>query len=164
MQSNNLPKETHSSNLDSPKNLPKVVSPYSDQQKKFSENINIHKPQQTLKFDTSQIKFFVDKTKSNVISLASNKLKGVSNEPNKYFPKFHLAELEKITEKVSEKVSERYSSSKSSYSKPQSQDSKEEYKITDQTISKDTDFSKKKNILNPFENPELVYRYITIYS
>ena len=131
-------------------------------QRKTSENssTNASKTNQTLKFDTSQIKFFVDKTKN--LNAGMNKSKG-NKESFKSSKVSVKSELEKITEKISEKLSEKYSSSKSSYSKPHSQDSKEESKILDQSNLKENDFSKKKTSINPLENLDLVYLYFLLF-
>lgn len=154
MQTSSFSSEKQTANPESSLNTSKMSNNFFEHQKKFSENVNNSKPHQTLKFDTSQIKFFVDKSKTPFFT--NNKLKLNSNETSKNFPKFCVGGLEKITERISEKVSEKFSSSKSSYSKPQSQDSKEESKLFDQSTLKENDFLKKKTSNNPLENIELV--------
>ena len=136
--------------------IPNSNFPSSDHSKKNIENSCAPKPNQILKFDTSQIKYFVDKSKNlNVGGLKKSKIgkeslkMGTKNSVN--------GEMEKLTDKISEKLSEKYSSSKSSYSKQHSLDSKEESKFLDQSNLKENDFTKKKtSSINPFENLDLV--------
>ena len=126
-----------------------------DNQRKLSEHTAPQKPNnQTLKFDTSQIRFFVDKAK--ISNFPPSKARNFKETPKTKNRQLVKGELEKITEKISEKLSEKYSSSKSSYSKPHSQDSKEESKILDQSNLKENDFCKKKTTVNPFEGLDLV--------
>jgi len=139
-------------------NKPSTSNIAIDNQRKMSDNTITPKTNQTLKFDTSQIKCFVDKTK--IANFQPSKTK-IFRETSKLKSKQSVkgCELEKITEKFSEKLSEKHSSSKSSYSKQHSQDSKgskEESKTLDQANLKDNDFSKKKAPINPLENLDMV--------
>lgn len=152
MQSNNF--EFVDAGLNSPpfNKIPSFSNISSlDLQKKLPDIPNAQKANQTLRFDTTQIRFFVDKAKT--VSIIPNKNKPMKESSKQIVKNSVKGESEKNAfERISEKLSEKQSSSKSSISKQQSQDSKEEFRTSDQSNLKDNDFHKKKTSFNPLEN------------